>query len=295
MIRIKKNLYYYFWLCRSYKLRRKFPAFDILNTSETISHIIKNRKSISRFGDGEFRLLLQERDIYFQALTIDLALRLREVLASNVPNLLIAIPGTFTSVKNIKHASKVHWINFINLYGEKLTPYLRLDKTYGDSLISRFYMDCKNKSKVENTVQQLKRIWESEDVLFVEGELSRLGIGNDLFNNAKSVERIICPSENAYASYEEILHNVKKFGKSKLIILALGPTATILAHDLAKENFWALDLGHIDIEYLWYKMKATEKIPVGNKKSAEVSEDSNFELSESENITYQTSIIFKIR
>ena len=44
-----------------------------------------------------------------------------------------------------------------------------------------------------------------------------------------------------------------------MIIIALGPTATVLAYDLAKEGYQALDMGHFDIEYEWYLRNATKK------------------------------------
>lgn len=42
-------------------------------------------------------------------------------------------------------------------------------------------------------------------------------------------------------------------------------TATVLAYDLAKNGYQAIDIGHIDIEYEWMLMGATEKIPVPGK------------------------------
>lgn len=291
---MKNDLYYIYWLIRTYPMRWNFPRYKILSFEETVNEIIQNKKSISRFGDGEFRLLMKERSIYFQPLTASLAERLQEVIVSKLPNLLIAIPGTFRSRKNIKRDPKIHWLQFVNLYSMKLSAFLSMDVRYAEALISRFYMDYKNKNHVKDKVHQLKKIWNDQNILFVEGEFSRLGIGNDLFGNANSLERIICPAQNAYSKYDEILSLTKKIGKDRLIIIALGPTATILAHDLAKENYWALDLGHIDIEYIWYLMKADKKVTVGGKKSAEVNEEHHFTLSESEKKEYLNSIISKI-
>ena len=71
--------------------------------------------------------------------------------------------------------------------------------------------------------------------------------------------------ENAFEKYDEILSSVKKnCKKDDLIIIALGPTASILAYELSEE-YQALDMGHVDIEYEWYKMAVTEKVPVKNK------------------------------
>ncbi len=47
-----------------------------------------------------------------------------------------------------------------------------------------------------------------------------------------------------------------------LVLIALGPTATVLAHDLAEHGVQSIDVGHIDIEYEWFQMKATSKVPV---------------------------------
>lgn len=35
-------------------------------------------------------------------------------------------------------------------------------------------------------------------------------------------------------------------------MLSYGPTATVLAYDLAKLGYQAIDLGHLDVEYEWY-------------------------------------------
>ena len=71
----------------------------------------------------------------------------------------------------------------------------------------------------------------------MEGEKTRLGVGNDLFDNTHSIKRITCPNKNAFAYYELLLQEVKKYSKDHLILLAIGPTATILAADLALSGF----------------------------------------------------------
>lgn len=288
------NLYYIYWLIRTWRVRWSFPKYKVLSFEDTVKVIINNKKSISRFGDGEFRLLTKERGIYFQELSGQLADRLNEVLNSELPNHVVCIPSSFSKQKGLKREVKVHWLGFINLKGKAIAVATPRHKTYGDSLISRFYMDYRMKKDVPYKVQLLKQIWDKHDVLFIEGELSRLGVGNDLFSNAKSVERILCPAKNAFEKYEEILKSAKNYGEGKLIIAALGPTATVLAHDLAKENYWALDLGHIDIEYSWYQQSAINKVPVEGKKSAEISEGDSFTLNPAEDQLYKASIIGRV-
>ena len=43
----------------------------------------------------------------------------------------------------------------------------------------------------EATFKLLKRIWDGKDIVIVEGEKTKLGMGNDLLSNAKSIRRII--------------------------------------------------------------------------------------------------------
>ena len=45
---------------------------------------------------------------------------------------------------------------------------------------------------------------------------------------------------------------LKKQNKNKIIILILGPTAKVLAYDLSKVGYQALDMGHIAKSYDWY-------------------------------------------
>ena len=108
-------------------------------------------------------------------------------------------------------------------------------------------------------------------MLIVEGAGSRLGYGNDLFANSRSIQRIICPAENAYCKYEEIFDTTIKYANGKLVLIALGMTATVLSYDLAMKGFRAIDIGHVDIEYEWFRMKASKKVPVNHKYMNEVS------------------------
>lgn len=74
-------------------------------------------------------------------------------------------------------------------------------------------------------------------------------MGNDLFDNARSIVRILCPAESAFDRYEEIYNEAIKQPKDKLFLIALGPTAGVLAYDLAMQGYQAIDLGHADLSY----------------------------------------------
>ena len=53
-------------------------------------------------------------------------------------------------------------------------------------------MNLKDKSASVAHFEKLKKLWDKRDILIVEGENSRSGVGNDLFDDTQSVERIIC-------------------------------------------------------------------------------------------------------
>jgi len=129
--------------------------------------------------------------------------------------------------------------------------------------------------------------------LIIEGEKSRLGVGNDLFNNAKSIKRILCPAVNAFNVYDKIISEAKKIDQSILILLAIGPTSTILAYDLYKLGYQAIDVGHIDIEYEWFLRKAKKRTQIYNKFVNEAL-GNKFKIANVTDIKYYKEIISKI-
>ena len=185
------------------------------------------------------------------------------------------------------------WKGWLHDNKFKLLKLLSKNKQYYSSNITRFYIDYKDKSGVGEYVKNLRRIWDNKDVVIVEGEYSRLGVGNDLFDNMKSIQRIICPSENAFEIYNKILNEILKVDKNKIIMLALGPAATVLAYDLYKAGYTAIDIGHVDIEYEWFLRKATEKIKIETKYVTEVKGGEN-NIQDVEDERYEKEIIARI-
>ncbi|MCY0969561.1 SP_1767 family glycosyltransferase [Chryseobacterium wangxinyae] len=295
---IKKKISYKFyflqWLWKTKNLRKDFPKYNVLSIEATIEKIIKEKISISRFGDGEFRLTLPDYTLVFQDGGERIKKRLQEVLKSNQTNHIVCLP--FEHFRDFDLPTKYWWYKFLNIYGNRIKFFIPTNKTYGNVFITRFYIGFADKSEKRITaiVSHLKKIWVQQDILIIEGKYSRLGVGNDLFDSARSLQRIVCPPKNAFEHYHEILQATEKHGKDKLVLLALGPTATILAYDLAKKGFWALDVGHIDIEYMWFLMKAKDKIPVEGRHVNEANEQKSLEIPEEFREQYLKSIIIEI-
>lgn len=257
--------------------RIKVP--HIADVDETIK-LLQQGYSISRFGDGEFYIAMGN-DIYFQHADHQLIDTLRKILLSDDPKLLIGLPSPLVSTKNLKSKPGAYWKEYFNTYRSKIYKLIDFNKQYYDTQVSRLYIDLVDKSKVWSRFEEIKKIWEGRSLVIVEGENSRLGVGNDFFKCATHVKRIIAPAMNAFEKRSDIISIVQKHAqRTDIIILALGPTATVLAVDLHKLGFQALDLGHIDIEYEWMLMGAQEKVPVKHKNMWEVKngelKDDNF-------------------
>lgn len=242
----------------------------ILGIEESINKIITERKSIARFGDGELDIILGQ-GLDFQEYNKELSKRLEEILRSKQDFCLIGIPDVINEFHNLTEESEEFWIKNMDRTRDTWLKYLNEDMEYITANLTRLYIRYKDKSKTGKYFSMLKQIWKNRDVIICEGEQTRVGVGNDLLSGCKSIKRIICPSEDAFSKYNLILKRIKEESKDSLIILALGPTATVLAYDLAKEGFQALDMGHFDIEYEWYKRNAKSREKIANKYTNEVS------------------------
>ena len=255
---------------------RLFYRLPIMSSEKTIRYILKHKCSIARYGDGEFSIMMGSYDIDFQSRSTELSKKLLDVLSHANKNLLICIPRYFNSVRKCNTNVKKFWLK----WGMNNNRQINLSKTlrhhcgrsykYGDSLITRPYMDLKSKKSADRIFPLLKALWINRDLLIVEGIETRLGVGNDLFSGANSISRILAPARNAFDCYDKILDAVLKNWNGQLVLLALGPTATVMAAELSSHGIQALDIGHIDIEYEWYLQKATKKIQIVGKFTNEV-------------------------
>lgn len=272
LLEIYNKLYYvpkrisdFFYMILNFLVNKTKKPPRVMGIDETMDYVIKNHPSIARFGDGEIKLA-NGTDISFQKASPELTKRMREVLAADDEGFLPCILSFFDYDSEVNAYTNAHWKKHMNRYRHVWYKYTQPDIYYGNSFISRFYIEMENKSTAGERFKKLKQFWAGRDIVIVEGEKSRIGIGNDLFDNVKSTKRILCPVSDAFEKYNEILETSKKYGNSDvLFILAVGPTATVLAYDLFKCGFQALDIGHADIEYEWFKAGATKKQPVKNK------------------------------
>ena len=275
----------------NYAFLYKKNSYKILDDEDTVNEIIKNNKSLSRFGDGEFKWMLGVKQVSFQENDEELQKGLFDVINNQNEKLIIGIPRALNSLSNLNRNAKKEWKLFILFYYNSIKKYINKKNIYADTNITRFYIDYIDKSECLHKIKNIKRIWNNREIIIIEGKKTKLGVGNNLFDNVKSLSRILAPSENAFKSYNKILDFAKKQEKDKLFILSLGPTATILASDLSKSGFQAIDIGHIDIEYEWFLMKANSKVPVKGKYVNEARNKGDLSDDNIESEEYRKSII----
>lgn len=253
-------------LCNKCPIKLIYKSIKIKSTEETLDEIIKNKKSIARFGDGELNIIYN-KNIKFQKFNKRLKNKLLEVLHSTMKNLLIGI----MKFEDLKHSA--FWLKWFEKYKFRFRKLLNPNNIYYNSFITRFITLFKNKIDNKKFIAKFKTIWNNRNILIIEGDKTRVGIGNNLFSNSKSIKRIICPNINAFKVFNKILkyfhnHNIDK---DTLILIALGPTATVLAYELCKLGFQSIDIGHLDLQYEYYLKNVTHIIKLPNKYVNEIS------------------------
>ena len=240
---------------------------------KTIEDIVIHGASLSRFGDGEFAIMAGHKRQKFQQMDERLQRRLIEVFRSREEKILIAIADNYGNLDKFSRAGKsgirAYMTEEIRLEHKQ---FLDLSRTYHNAYISRpcvLYADCETE-KPGKRFKVLRRIWDKRNVIMIEGEQTRLGVGNDLFLNANRIGRIEGPAENSFVAYDRLLQAAIRHAEDDtLFLLAMGPTASVLAYDLAMHGYQAVDIGHLDLEYEWY-LKGGRRCQVENKYNNEV-------------------------
>lgn len=259
------------------RMKRKSLFFPKIESVEsTINKIVEEKRSIARFGDGEFSIMSGENRQKFQRLDARLAERLTQVISTDDDRILIGIANNYGNLnKYNKQAADEIRIYMTQEVRATHQKFLSQEKTYYDAYMSRPYVMMKENGRIETQKRflNLKRIWDKRNVIIVEGSLTRMGMGNDLLKNAKSIRRILAPATNSFDRYEDILDKSLEVAKDKdnvLFLIAMGPAVGVLAYDLTINGFQAVDLGHVDLEYEWFLKGQGKRVPIKNKYNNEV-------------------------
>lgn len=197
----------------------------VMSEDETLQAAIAG-VSIARFGDGEINLMFRGACVT-QKPSKALAMALTRVVAEPVPGCLVCIP-------RMDGPKADFWKKYDKPHVHKIFT----GKRYGSAFITR--PDSAPNINRHDYWQKLKQLWAGKTVTLVRG--SGKSLTADLLYDAASVNEVIVPKRNAFDQYEQIATQI---GLPRRVLLCCGPTATILAHDLARHGVHAVDLGHV--------------------------------------------------
>lgn len=242
----------------------KFP--EVMSIEDSIDLAVKNNMSITRFGDGELSLMCG-RDLNFQSYQPELARKMEKAIRSVNKRLLVCIPDCFSemSLGNLCSTDERFWRSHLLFFRRQWHKRLDVGRKYGNTWLSRIYSMKWEQDEALKIFSHLENLWIDRDVVIIEGAKSRIGVGNDCFQKAKSIRRILGPAKNSFSAYDQILAEAIKITGNPLFIIAMGPSATAMAYELTELGYPALDLGHLDIEFEWMRMGVKTKSPVRGK------------------------------
>lgn len=215
----------------------------VLDEIQTLDYLLKNRVSLARYGDGELRLCLG-RSAKLQRPTPFLAKKLRQILQNNDRSLMVGIPRIYAP-RDFPTAQKAQfWAKYTR------PPFVDLcnkDTVYGSAFITR----PDSSGQIDSDYfQRVKALWRDREVLLVRGKLCGFAKDASIFETASSWRELLAPDRDAFEQYENLLISILTSTTEKtLVILSLGPTATVLASGLTGYGRQALDLGHLGMFY----------------------------------------------
>ena len=226
---------------------------------ETIDELLTTQKSMVRFGDGEI-VMIKGRDLVLQKAAPEIAEGLKQILAYPYDDLMVTIPGVFDTLSDHNKASRQFWRDHLLMCRGTYEKYCNPNRVYYNTFISRCYYFTQDKERCAGWFDKIRDIWKEKDIVVVEGTRSHNGVGNNLFERAASVERIICPPKDAYGSLDRILEACETYGKDRMFLLSVGVAAKFIAIDLFRKGYRVLDIGNLDLEYEWFVRGTTGKI-----------------------------------
>ena len=126
---------------------KKFDGINILNSIDSIKYIIEHKCSVSRYGDGEFIMLLGGGYDDYQGADQKLAKRLKEVLVStDAPNHIVGLPMPLKHTIGLRPSSRDFWDYFTLKKGVYFLPYLNFKAVYRYPTLKILYNVYRQKS-----------------------------------------------------------------------------------------------------------------------------------------------------
>ncbi|HQO84051.1 MAG TPA: GT-D fold domain-containing glycosyltransferase [Synergistales bacterium] len=232
---------------------------NVLSEWKTLERVL-NRVSLSRWGDGEIKHLDGRRNVS-QVFDPSLQLALRRSFECRDKRLLVAIPNVFGN-RAFTEVNPDYIASMHRRFGKKADP----KYIYGSSYISRGDLNPYLAWPVYWGV--MEQIWSGRDVVVVRGHEKRAAPPG-MLSKARNIAHVETPPSSAWNEYQRIFRECLTHNQDSVFLLCVGPTATVLAVDLALKGRWAVDIGHLGMFYKKLGIETDEDRQVWNHRPSD--------------------------
>lgn len=217
------------------ELLKHYP--DVLSPEESLA--LAQGKSFSRIGDGEFNNIIGRRNS-FNDPDNKLADRLTQICESgSTENCIVCL----NNYKLPQGHPAYRW--FLHHGSRRMEPILQHVKFADQKYADAYFL-------IRNPLDEVRKLWEGRKILFVCNHKSKvIDDPAGFFASAPAKEYIFVPERNAFAQYDELLAQIKRYNSREWVIyMEAGATASVLAWDLAQAGYRALDMGDLYNRFL---------------------------------------------
>lgn len=206
-----------------------FLNAKLLDDDESIEKLLKTRKGIVRYGDGELGYMLG-RDVWFQKQNKELKNKLFDIFNnySNESKYFIATPNRILKENNRIYGIRNKFLFFSNLKNDNI-------------YLSSF---CFRHASV--STKNLKEYGEKVYHLLKNKNIIIVGDKDNVDVKIPIKEFIETPSKEAFEKYDDVLYRILqsvKLYENPLVLVGCGIVATVLAAELNNNGILAYDIG----------------------------------------------------
>jgi hypothetical protein len=241
---------------------RSVRRLGVLDKIRTLDLISEGYVSFSRFGEGEFRLLLELDDTVYEESSSEKAARLWQVLTDHRAKVVVGVNASLCASLNIHSISQFTFGNkspdsFISIHQKddievfhrrrlivEQRNYIRSlsrissSQQFGDSscFTVGLYVEEFKKGTLHQVRDALLRIFRGKAITLVSNSDSAAYFFQltELLS-CRVRKHINIPERNAYSRINEVADSIISVSKtSDLVILQAGATGTILASELSE-------------------------------------------------------------
>lgn len=260
--------------------RRVGPSPELLNGLETLERAVKGNLSIARFGDGEMSFVfpgIVSRDLPFQKRDAALSQQLRAIFERDDPRVLtcynnhymqreeISIVLDFErSKKRYSSYRSIHRLNDVGVLTGRAKLYRRWNrqlrarysvKTLGEAMcfFLSIYDEAYQRGTIGMVLDAYRRLFEGRRVLIVAPERPLHGVSflelvkRKVIVSPSDVAFVEIPDRECFSHRRQILSSILAAREPDVVMLQAGPTATVLAFELAtRHGITTYDVGSLN-------------------------------------------------